>query len=78
MPFKYEFVNLKSRCRPVTPDDTPIVGSLSGHSNVYIHNGMGGCGNISVGTAKVLADMIADDVAGDESATRKNYKYLSP
>ncbi|MFN9907239.1 MAG: hypothetical protein ACK56F_14155 [bacterium] len=78
MPFKYDFVNLKSRCRPVTPDDTPIVGSLSGHSNVYIHNGMGGFGNISVGTAKVLADMIADDVAGDESTTRKKYKYLSP
>jgi len=78
MPFKYDFINLKSRCRPVTPDDTPIVGNLTRYPNVYIHNGMGGFGNISVGTAKVLADMIADDVSGGEAITRKKYKYLSP
>jgi glycine/D-amino acid oxidase-like deaminating enzyme len=48
-------------CRPVTPDDLPIVGNLTGFKNVYLHNGMGGFGNASVGTAKLLADMITED-----------------
>jgi len=62
----------------VTPDDLPIVGNLSSASNVYIHNGMGGFGNVAVGTAKVLADIVAEDLNKSESVTRATYKYLSP
>ena len=39
---------------------------------------MGGFGNVAVGTAKVLADIIAEDVNRVESVTRAKYKYLSP
>jgi glycine/D-amino acid oxidase-like deaminating enzyme len=62
----------------VTPDDTPIVGSLRTASNVYIHNGMGGFGNIAVGTAKVLADMMDEDRNGTRSQTREQFKFLLP
>lgn len=78
MPIEYRFDNLKSRCRPVSPDDLPIVGNLQSAKNVYVHNGLGGFGNIAIGTSAILADMIAEDVNGTESVTRARYKYLSP
>lgn len=56
LPTKYKFRNTKSLCRPVTPDDLPVVGPLKSSKNVFVHNGMGGFGNIGVGTAKVVAD----------------------
>jgi len=76
--FDYTFESPKSRCRPVTPDDIPIVGNLSSAKNVYIHNGMGGFGSVSLGTAKVLADVIADDIFGTDSSAREKFNYLSP
>ena len=73
-----KYINLKSRCRPVSPDDLAIVGNLSNARNVYIHNGMGGFGNVAVGTAKVLTEIISEDIQGVESQTRKKFSYLSP
>ena len=76
--FDVKFINHKSRNRPLAPDDLAIVGNLSNARNVYIHTGMGGFGNVAVGTAKVLADIVAEDIAGHESITRAKYNFLSP
>ena len=74
----YEFKSVISLCRPVTPDDLPIVGNLSKSQNVYLHNGMGGFGNASVGTAKLLADMIIEDKKNSMRTTKAKYEFLSP
>jgi hypothetical protein len=48
-----------SCCRPMSPDDVPIVGPLPYYRNVYVNSGHGSKGwTLTHGSAKLLADII--------------------
>lgn len=71
----FEFRDFWCGLRPATPDDVPIVGPLKKYPNVYINGGHGGNGFLSIGTGKILSDLLLND---DKTDVDKEYWFLTP
>ena len=58
-------------CRPVSSDDVPIIGKVSGYNNIYINSGQGSKGlTLSLGSARLLTDIIEEN---DSALDQRNY-----
>jgi D-amino-acid dehydrogenase len=52
-------------CRPVSPDDVPLIGNLKPYENLFVNTGQGSKGwTLSCGSSSILAALLANDDIG--------------